>query len=87
MLIIMQQLYQTVHAAAFLSLKVVKLAFFWSGHARVAVIGVGGLGWWAIQFLKVLYPDNLFVVAVDTKVKQPVSRSALPGEWNTVSLL
>ncbi len=40
------------------------------GHALVAVIGTGGLGWWAIQFLKALYQDKVHVIGVDIKVNR-----------------
>ncbi len=38
------------------------------GHALVAVVGTGGVGWWAIQFLKALYQDKVNVIGVDIKV-------------------
>ena len=39
-----------------------------SGEATVGVIGAGGLGLWAIKFLKQRYPDNVKVVAIDVNV-------------------
>ena len=38
-----------------------------SGKARIMVIGAGGLGLWAIQLVKVLYPGKVHVVAVDVE--------------------
>ncbi len=38
-----------------------------TGQARVGIIGSGGLGIWAIQFLKALYP-SASVVAIDVSV-------------------
>jgi propanol-preferring alcohol dehydrogenase len=36
-----------------------------NGKARVMVIGAGGLGLWAVQLAKVMYPDKVHVVAID----------------------
>lgn len=36
-----------------------------SGKARIMIIGAGGLGLWAVQLVKVMYPGKVHVVAVD----------------------
>jgi len=38
-----------------------------NGKARIMIIGAGGLGLWAIQLAKVIYPGKVHIVAIDVE--------------------
>ena len=56
-----------------------------SGQARILLVGVGGLGLWAIEFAKVIYGDKVLVCVADVFVSEHFLCLRLPCHIQTIN--